>query len=156
MNAVVITLSLLVALVLALLPMPLPVDAFRPDWLLLVLVYWTMALPHRVSVGIAWLSGLLMDIMLGSTLGVHALAMTIAVYIAAVNFQRLRNFSVWQQALIIAVLVAVKLVLVYWVEHLANGVMLTARYFWPVLTSAVMWLWLFPLLRRVRRKFRVR
>ncbi|WP_115720045.1 rod shape-determining protein MreD [Gallaecimonas mangrovi] len=156
MNVIVIGLSLLLALVMAIIPLPLAIDVFRPDWVLLVLLYWTLALPHRVSVGVAWCCGLLIDIMLGTTLGVHALALTLVIYVAGMNFQRVRNFPVWQQAGVAALLVAAKLLLVFWLEHLTHNVVVTAHYFWPVLTSAAMWLWLFPLLRRMRRRFRVR
>ncbi|WKE66030.1 rod shape-determining protein MreD [Gallaecimonas kandeliae] len=156
MNLLVIGLSLLAAMVLAMLPMPLLVDPFRPDWLLLVLLYWTMALPHRVSVGSAWLCGLVMDILLGSTLGIHAMALSLVIYLAALNFQKIRNFSLWQQSAIVAMLAGIKLLLVFWAEHLINGVVITGQYFWPMLTSAAMWFWLFPLLRRLRRRFRIR
>ncbi|WP_417359618.1 rod shape-determining protein MreD [Gallaecimonas pentaromativorans] len=156
MSSLVIALSLLMAMVMAILPLPLGIDAFRPDWVLLVIFYWTLALPHRVSVGIAWLCGMMIDIMLGSTLGVHALALTLVTYVATMNFQRVRNFPVWQQAGVVVMLVAAKLLLVFWVEHLTNDVVITGRYFWPALTSAAMWFWLFPLLRRLRRRFRIR
>ncbi|EKE67735.1 rod shape-determining protein MreD [Gallaecimonas xiamenensis] len=156
MNFIVIGLSLLVAMVLAMLPMPLLFDPFRPDWLALVLLYWSLALPHRVSVGVAWFCGLVMDILLGSTMGVHALALTMVIYVAALNFQKIRNFSLWQQSAIVGLLVAAKLMLVYWVEHVANSVAITGHYFFPALTSAAMWFWLFPLLRRLRRRFRIR
>ena len=50
----VIYLSLLVALVLMILPMPDFVQIYLPNWVALVLIYWGMALPKRVGLWFAW------------------------------------------------------------------------------------------------------
>ena len=69
-----------VALVMELAPWPAGFQAFKPSWLILVLLYWTLALPDRVSIGLAFLLGVLWDIVLGSILGVHALVLSITFY----------------------------------------------------------------------------
>ena len=51
-----------VALIMELAPWPAGFQAFKPSWLVLVLLYWTLALPDRVSIGWAFLLGLLWDI----------------------------------------------------------------------------------------------
>ncbi len=99
-----IWISILLALSLSILPLPFQLEPFRPDWLAMVLIYWALALPHRTNVGTAWVAGLLLDVLLGSTLGVRAMAMAITTYLAAFQFQKIRNFSLWQQALIIGCL----------------------------------------------------
>ena len=43
-----------VALVMELAPWPAGFQAFKPSWLILVLLYWTLALPDRVSIGWAF------------------------------------------------------------------------------------------------------
>ena len=112
-----IFLTFLVALMASIMPLPLSVDAFRPDWVLVVLLYWCLALPARVNVISAWVMGFILDVLLGSTLGVHAGAMAISVYIIAGNFQKIRNFSVWQQALIVGVLSALYHLIVFWLQR---------------------------------------
>jgi rod shape-determining protein MreD len=52
----VIYLSLIVALVLMILPLPDWVQIYRPNWVALALIYWSMALPKRVGL---WLSSFL-------------------------------------------------------------------------------------------------
>ncbi|WP_432455993.1 MULTISPECIES: rod shape-determining protein MreD [unclassified Agarivorans] len=145
----------LIALILAIIPLPLVADAFRPDWVLLGVFYWTIALPHRSNVGSAFLVGFILDILLGSTLGVRALAMSIVAYLAATNFTRLRNFSVWQQALVVAVMVALAKLVVFWAEYLVLDIHLPEGYFYPVITSAVAWPWIFLLLRKLRRQWKI-
>ncbi|XOV79568.1 MAG: rod shape-determining protein MreD [Aestuariibacter sp.] len=151
----IIGISILLALMLQIMPMPIMADPYRPDWLLLVIAYWSLALPHRVSIGVAFFNGLILDILLGTTLGVHSLAMTIVVYILSANYLRLRNYSVWQQAMIVGVLGALYHLLVFWLLRLLNDVDFQFAFLWPVLTSMVFWPWVFGLLRKVRRQFKI-
>lgn len=144
-----------IALTLMVMPMPATFDVFRPDWVTLVMLYWIIALPHRVSMGTALILGVLSDVLLGSIVGVHALGMVIVAYLAARNFQRIRNFALIQQAVVIAVLILLKRFIVFEANVFLHDAEFTFSYFWPVLTSAVFWLWVFPLLRKVRRQFGV-
>ena len=81
--------------------------------------------------------------------------MVVVAYLAARNFQRLRNFALIQQAVVIAVLILLKRFIVFEANVFLHDAEFTLSYFWPVLTSAVFWLWVFPLLRKVRRQFGV-
>ena len=154
-NGIIVFLTLLVALIASITPLPLSIDAFRPDWVLVVLLYWCLALPTKVNVISAWLMGFILDVLLGSVLGVHAAAMALAVYIAAGSFQKIRNFSVWQQALIVGVLSALYHLLVFWFQRFLTGVVFLPSYLYPVLTTIVLWPWAFLLLRKIRRHFRI-
>ncbi|WP_286262976.1 rod shape-determining protein MreD [Thalassotalea atypica] len=154
-NGIIILLSLLLALIASIMPMPLGVDAFRPDWALVVLVYWSIALPNRVNVTSAWITGFFLDVLLGSTLGVHAAAMALCVYIAAANYQKIRNFSVWQQAIIVGVLAALYHLLVFWMQRFLTDAVFLPSYLYPVATSVILWPWVFLLLRKIRRQFKI-
>ena len=155
-NGIIIIFTLLVALMASITPLPLSVDVFRPDWVLVVLLYWCLALPRKVNVISAWLMGFLLDVLLGSVLGVHAAAMALSVYIVAENYQKIRNFSVWQQALIIGVLSALYHLLVFWFQRFLNDVVFLPSYLYPVLTTIILWPWAFLLLRKIRRHFKIK
>jgi len=155
-NGIIILFSLLIALMATIMPMPLSLDAFRPDWVLVVLLYWCLALPNRVNVITAWVMGFLLDVLLGSVLGVHAAAMALSVYIIAVNFQKIRNFSVWQQALIVGVSAALYHLLVFWLQRFLTDIVFLPSYLYPVFTTIVLWPWAFLLLRKVRRHFNIK
>lgn len=151
----VIVSSFIIALVLQIVPLPIQVDLYRPDWVLVVLSYWCMALPHRVNVGIAFVTGIAVDILVGTTLGIHSLGLSICVYILAANYQRLRNYSVWQQAIVIGLLSSLYHLLTFWVQHLLTDIYFQVDYLWPVLTSMVIWPWVFWLLRKTRRQLSI-
>ena len=90
-NGWIIVVTVLLSVMLSIMPMPYSVSVFRPDWVLLVLIYWSIALPHRVNVGVAWLVGIFMDVLLGSVLGIQGAVFAVVVYLATVNFQKIRN-----------------------------------------------------------------
>ena len=150
-----IYLSLLVALLLTVMPMPQQVKLFRPDWALLVVMYWTLALPGRVNILTAFVLGFLTDVLVGTVLGVNALAFSVVTFIVAVNHLKIRNFSVIQQALLLGLFLALYHLLLFWPSHFLTGVYFLPAYLWPVLTGMLVWPWLFWLLRRYRRRFKI-
>ena len=79
----VIALTFVVAMVLAIVHLPdsVPVELgyLRPEWVVLVLIYWVIALPRRVGILVAWSVGLIVDVLLGSLLGQHGIAFIIVV-----------------------------------------------------------------------------
>ena len=72
--------------------------AWMPDVLAVVLVFWTVHQPLRVSIGGAFVFGLLMDVHQGGLLGQHAMAYTVLSFLAVAVHRRLLWFSVPSQA----------------------------------------------------------
>lgn len=142
-------------LILQIIPMPAQADLYRPDWLLLILCYWTMALPNRVNVGIAGLSGIILDLLYGSALGVHSFALAIPIFIVATNYQRMRNQSILQLALTIGALSFIYHLLIYWLQFWLTSIEFRIEFLWPSVTSMLLWPWMFWLLRKFRRKLGV-
>ncbi len=151
----VIVLSLLIALVLTLLPLPYWAAPYRPDWVALVLIYWCLALPERVNVGIGWGMGLLLDGLSGTLLGQHALGLTVVTYLTANLHLRIRLFPIWQQALTVMVLLTADQILVLWVNGILGRPPHSWLYWAPSLTGMLLWPWLFASLRDLRRRFKV-
>lgn len=156
-NAIwVILLSFLVAYLLAIVPFPEWAIHYRPQWVMLVLIYWVMALPYRVGIGSAWMAGIFTDILEGSMLGIHAFTFAILAYITLSLHQRVRLFSSWQQSGIILALVGLVMTATYWIKVITGQ---TAQedmlFLLGALSSAFVWPWLFLLLRQLRRGFDV-
>jgi len=147
--------TFIVAMIFAVMPMPEWAGGFRPDWLALTLIYWCMAAPHRVGVGTGWVAGLLLDVLYGSMLGQHALAKAVIAYLTVRLHLQLRMFPMVQQALSVFALLALNQFIVIWMQSLAGQKPETLAYVTPLVVGAVIWPWLFVILRDVRRRLRV-
>ncbi|TRX52796.1 rod shape-determining protein MreD [Thalassomonas sp. M1454] len=154
-NNFVIWITIIVSLMLTIMPLPIGFDEFRPNWTLLVLIYWVLALPTRVNVLLAWLIGFIIDVLLGSVLGVNAFATALVVYVTVNNFQKIRNFSLLQQSIIVGVFIALYHLTVFWIQRFVIDVDFSISYLKPVLTSMPIWPVVFLLLRKIRRQFQV-
>ncbi len=152
-NLKVAILSLFVAFMLTIMPLPVWVVEFRPDWVTLLLIYWAMALPARIGVTIGWLAGLMLDVSHGAILGQHALGLMLVVYIVHIQHQRLRVASLVQQAIVIFFLLLLKQMIVLWVSGIVGHAPDTWLYFMPTITGAMLWPWIYIIMRDIRRKF---
>ena len=144
------------ALVLELAPWPAGVQAFKPSWLVLVLLYWVLAIPNRVSIGWAFLLGLVWDLVLGSILGLHALVLSVAFYFIAKNYLVLRNLSLWFQSLLVVVFVFAIRLLIFLAELSLHSANFNWAEIFGALASGILWPWVFLLMRKTRRRVGLR
>ncbi|MBD1574502.1 rod shape-determining protein MreD [Vibrio sp. S17_S38] len=155
-SKVIIWATLFIALILQAVPWPGPLEVLRPNWIILITCYWILALPHRVNVGSALVVGLIWDLVIGSTLGIHGLVMSIIAYIVALNFQILRNMALWQQAVIIGLLTVLAKFIEFFGEFLIKDIEFNPHYLWGGIINCILWPWIFLLLRRFRRHWHMR
>lgn len=151
----IILLTLLVAAVLAVLPLTRSLAWWRPEWILLTLVYWAIALPHRVGLISALAMGLIVDVLEGAPIGQNMLALGLVVTLAGLMYQRVRVFTMLQQAGVIFVLAGIHQLVVQWLQGLQGLSPSGFLFLLPALTSALLWPVVMPLLRGLRRNFRV-
>jgi rod shape-determining protein MreD len=144
-----------IALLLTVLPLPEWARPYRPPWYTLVLIYWTMALPERVGVGIGWLLGIIVDVMTGTLLGQHALGLSVVAFISHKLHRRIRLFPLWQQSLTVLSLLLTEWLLALWVIGAAHHAPPSLLYWAPPAVGMLIWPWAFLVLRDIRRRFQV-
>jgi rod shape-determining protein MreD len=150
-----ILITLCAAMLLTILPMPEWARPFRPQWVTLVMLYWAIALPHRIGVGSGFLAGIVLDVLTGTLLGQHALGLSVVIFIAIQLHRRIRVFPFWQQSLGILVLLVIEHLLALWVMGATRGVTPGLVYWTVPLIGALLWPWIFVTLRKIRRQFKV-
>lgn len=150
-GSIFIVLSIIVAMVLMLVPLPEVARFYRPEFVVMALIYWSMALPQRVGVGFSWCTGLVMDVTIGGELGVLAFAYALVVYLVLRFHLQLRQYPLWQQAFSILSLV----LLVNVISMLMSARTFDSTLWLPAIISTLCWPLVYPLLRSVRRNFNV-
>ncbi len=150
-----IALSILIALMLTILPLPDWLETFRPSWAALVIVFWSLNLSRRVSIGTAWATGLILDALKGAILGQHALALTVLSFITIKFHLRIRVFPILQQSITIFALIAVYEFMLMWVDGIVGEAEIGLVRWGPVISSSLLWPLIAIGLDRVQRRLRV-
>ncbi|MEN8213483.1 MAG: rod shape-determining protein MreD [Pseudomonadota bacterium] len=154
-SSFVLYLTMFTALVLQVFPLPLWAHQARPDFALLVLIYWSMALPNRIAIFAAVIVGVLSDALTASLLGQHVLAYAIAVYIVLILHKRLRLLPMWQQAITVLSLLYVERVIAALVLGITEGKLPNMQFWLPPVVGMLLWPWIFLLLRAIRQRYRI-
>lgn len=147
-----VLLTLAIALLLTLLPMPPAIEDLRPQWVALTLIYWCLTLPDRVGVFWGFGAGLAMDVATGSLLGHHALGLSIVAYSAVKMHQRVRIYPLWQQTLFVWVLLLLERLISLWLLGATGQPTPTLIYWAPSFLGLLIWPWLFVVLRDLARR----
>ncbi|MBK8896211.1 MAG: rod shape-determining protein MreD [Candidatus Competibacteraceae bacterium] len=151
----IIALSFLLAFLLGGIPWPGWLERFRPDWVAMALIFWSIALPHRVGIGSGWLVGLLLDVGRGALLGQHALALAAVAYLTLQTYWRIRVVPVWQQTFSILVFLLVEQILVFWISGVIGYPPKDWWYLAPAVGGMVCWPLVFIILRDVCLYFQI-
>ncbi len=134
-----ISITLIAALLVNMLPWSGYGLWLRPDLVALVLLYWCIEQPRRVGFLAAWLLGLLMDVADGALFGQHALAYSILAYAGIVLHRRVRMFSLALQVLHVMPLLLLNDAIVLLLRMAAGGDFPGLRYFLGALIGGVLW-----------------
>lgn len=146
----------LLSLMLMIVPLPDLLDWLRPAFPLLVIIYWSMALPTHYGTWSAWWLGLLADVMRADPLGAHALAFAVVGFAASRLSARLKVYPMTQQVVAVGVLCGAGLMLLRMVGNMTGtttAALLPALL--PIITTAALWPWALGAQDRLRRAFNV-
>jgi rod shape-determining protein MreD len=134
-----VCLSLVLALLLAIVPLADAINAARPHLLLLLVIYWSLSAPQLMGLAFAWTCGIALDVLKGTVLGQHAMSFLLVAFVTHKFQLRMRLFPIYQQTLMVFALVAVYEGLVYVIDGFSDQAVATSQHWLPVLTSALLW-----------------
>jgi rod shape-determining protein MreD len=139
-------LTVVVALILSVLPLPLWLSAVRPAFLVLTVLYWSISVPRLGGIGLGFGSGLALDVFRGAVLGENALALSAITYLAVREHQKIRLKPSFQQALmVLAALLIYEFILFAidgWTGHPLTSPLrwihiVTGALIWPVMSAVL-------------------
>ncbi len=142
--------TLVVGLMLSIMPLPDWLEAFRPDWLALLVVFWAMQLPRSWSVGTAWLIGIVLDVAYGTLLGQHAVALCIIAFITVRFHLLMRVFPLSQLTATVFALLALYEFILFWINGVSAITAPAISYWGPVVAGTVVWPFLYMFLSGMR------
>jgi rod shape-determining protein MreD len=157
--------TLVLAMCLRIAPFPQVISHLNPDWVLLVLIYWSLALPYQQGVVSAWVIGLLTDVLIGCPLGEHALIYSLIIYTSIMLHKRLRQFPLFQQMVFIFSCLLITQMMVFWLESMQGTTQIASVFggdtfkvtrhfsmsFWlSILTGTLVWPFINPVLHFIR------
>jgi rod shape-determining protein MreD len=145
-----IILTIVLAMCLRIAPMPGMMAAINPDWVLLSLIYWSLAVPERVGIFHAWAFGLLTDVLMGKLFGQYALAYSLVIYLCLKLHKRLRQYPLIQQGLFIFFCLLLSQLLLFWIKNLQHPSQLHPSFWLPVITGTLCWPLVYMMLRFIR------
>lgn len=155
-NYWIIWITFLVGLFLQIMPWSSIIYMLKPSWLLLILIYWVLALPHRVGITTAFIVGLIWDVFSGTVLGVHAFMFSCVAYLVLFRYQLLRNLALWQQSFVVFGLSLFANILLYVFEIIIyQSLSASPTFVLSSISNGVLWTWMFLLLRQIRRRFAI-
>ncbi len=131
--------SFLMALVLSVYPLPMDWRWWRPEFVLVVAIYWVFFMPLTVSFSFLCALGLFQDLLEGVPFGQHSLGLVIVAYICILSYQRVRNFPLSRQAAWVFVLVGIAQLVDNWVQGMAGRPLSGVQFLYPAFTSALIW-----------------
>jgi len=126
--------TMLLALILQALPLPSWLEAVRPSFVGIVVIYWAIYAPHAGGIFAPWLAGLGLDVFKADVLGQNALAIVLVAYIAMSLHQRLRNQTLVQQSLFVFAMLTLNEAVVWIIEG------------WTGHSIASPWRWIQPMI----------
>ena len=138
-NGWVLPVSLLLALLLGLVPLPGLLQPLRPYWLALVLAYWLLEEPEQVGLGVAFTLGVLADLAFGGLLGEQAMRLVVMAFILDRFRARMRFFPLSQQAVVIGVLLLNDRVISAVIHVVMGAPQLPWQYWFAPLLGMVLW-----------------
>ena len=147
--------TLVAGLLSMLVPLPAVLEPFKPYWPALILLYWVLESEDRVTLGLAFVIGLVADLLNGVVLGEQALRLCALVFIALRFRSRLRFFPIWQQTLAVLALLLNDRILLLVVRLLAGASFPPITWWIAPFVGAALWPFLFLLLDDLRARLRI-
>lgn len=135
----IVALSLLLAVVLTIVPIPQWAFWLRPLLVPMVLCCWVLLHPEWVGIGFAFCVGVFLDVLLGTMLGEHALMLSCVAFITLHYQRRVLNFAPLQQGIMMLLLLLLYQMGHFYLQAWDGHSPGTSLYWISIVPSALLW-----------------
>ena len=146
-----IIVSVIVASVFIVYPLSYGLSAWRPEYMLLLVMFWVLCQPTWCGVWFAFAMGMFVDLLVGSPLGLNALSFVIVSFVARF-FIREKRILTFVHIWVIVSLATLAHLLLQWLMQVMGGIdFALARHWQPLPTTIAV----FPLVYYVLKRWRI-
>ena len=131
--------SFICAFALTIIPVDFDWRWWRPEFVLLLVIYWSMYASQYFGLVAAWCVGLIMDLLLMSPLGFHSLSVLLVSYIAHLSYRRIRNYVLWHQAIWVFVLIGLFQLFSNWIGGFFDKSVDAPLFLTAAIVSGLLW-----------------
>ena len=144
-----IVVSIILALLFSIIPLPELITQYRPLFLPLVCIYWSIYHSAHFGLGKAWIAGIILDALHSTTLGQTALALTIVIGGCLFYKRRFQLSTIFQQVLFIVFLCLLYQFIFIWIDSINDRPITVLARCISALMSALLWPILIILMQRL-------
>ncbi|MEZ5452392.1 MAG: rod shape-determining protein MreD [Thiothrix sp.] len=132
-----VLLTLLIATILAVIPLGEHLSFWRPEWIALTLIHWALIIRDRLSLVMVFGIGLVMDALYGSLLGQHALGYVLVTYLAVRLSLRMTPEAFLQQLALLFAIMGLYMLVNLWIQGVTGGGGQGGWLYWASLPSSI-------------------
>ncbi len=130
---------LFVGLILQIIHLPEVISLNRPDFLTLIILFFSVYTNFRMKIETSWGIGIILDLATGAPLGINALIISSQIYLINTQFKNFKKYSLWQQVIIVGIINFIVNVLCYWIEHIIGRSYYEINFLIPSVSTAIFW-----------------
>ncbi|WP_295351672.1 rod shape-determining protein MreD [uncultured Succinivibrio sp.] len=130
---------LFVGLILQIIHLPEVVSLNRPDFLTLIILFFSIYSNFSLKIEVSWLVGIFLDLATGAPLGINALIISAQIYLITTQFKNFYKYRLWQQVIIVGIINFLVTILCYWIEHIIGRSYYEINFLIPSVSTAVFW-----------------
>jgi rod shape-determining protein MreD len=135
----VIAISVFMAVMATLMPLPGPLMWWAPCWVLIVITHWQLYTHDSCGIVTAFFIGLWLDLALGTLLGEHSLALVVCSY-AVIRFQQpIRLANLFSRTILIFFISLAYCTILLMTSALQGHVHGQWFYWFPAISTALIW-----------------
>jgi rod shape-determining protein MreD len=151
-SPVVLWTVLVACLLFTVVPLPDILRPLRPPWLTMAIIYWALMWPRLCGIGTAFLIGLALDVLQGTLLGQHALALSLVCFVTLKLHLQIRIFPLWQLTVTVFALLAIDAFIVFWVDGIVAVPMQGFARWTQIVVGAALWPPVMAIFDRIRMR----
>lgn len=130
---------ILLSIVLTIIPLPDLINSFRLPWLMMTVIYFSIFNVALIGVFSAWLSGLILDLMVGGLMGENAMILSVISYLSYRFRFQIRVYPIWQIMVVVLLFLSLGELLSLWIQGVSGTMNISVIGWINILIAVIIW-----------------